>query len=384
MNDQPILLSPPHMSQRSRDLLVDAYDSNWVAPAGPHIDALEAEFARAVGVEHAVALSSGTAALHLALLSAGVSPGDEVLCPTLTFVATANAIRYCGARPVFVDSDRHSWCVDPNLLEDELRRLATQGRRPAAVLTVDLFGQCADYSAIEPLCRAYGTPLIVDAAESLGATCRDMSAGAHGDAACFSLNGNKIITAGGGGVLVTRDARRAECARSLSTQAKDPAPHYEHSRLGFNYRMSNLLAAVARGQLEVLPDRVRARRENFADYNRRLADLDTVEWMPEAAYGQATRWLSCLTLGACRDTPSPLDVVRQMASEQIECRLLWKPMHLQPLYRDARRVGGAVAEDLFKRGLCLPSGSALSGEDRERVCRTLRRSLSSPAACAAA
>ena len=256
-----VLLSPPDVGAEERRMLLDAFDSNWIAPVGPHVDAFEEELARRVGVPHAVALSSGTAALHLALLLLNVGPGDEVLVPTFTFVATANVVTYVGAKPVLVDSEPSTWTVDPHLLADELKRRARDGRLPAAIITVDLYGQCADYSPIVASCEEYGVPLIEDAAEALGASYGQSPAGSFGEFAAFSFNGNKIITTSGGGMLVSRSSDLSARARHLSTQARQPVPHYEHLEIGFNYRLSNLLAAVGRAQLASLGDRIRKAQE---------------------------------------------------------------------------------------------------------------------------
>ena len=367
-----IYLSPPHVGPRERQLLVDAFDSNWIAPLGPHVDAFEREFADKLGVRHAVALSSGTAALHLALVAAGVGPGDVVLTSTLTFVATANAIRYVGAEPVFIDSERLSWNLDPQLLDDELRDAAARGRLPKAAVVVDVCGQAADWDPILRLCRRYDVTAIEDAAEALGATYRDRPAGTLAEIGCFSFNGNKIITTSGGGMLVTENAACAERVRHLATQARDPALHYEHSQVGFNYRLSNLLAAVGRGQLAVLEDRVARRRANFEYYRRELDDIPGLEFMPEAAFGRASRWLTCLTIDQGLNGPQPADVCRALAARRIEARPMWKPMQMQPAYRACRVRGGPVAEDIFRRGLCLPSGSNLTPADRQRVVDAFR------------
>ena len=289
-----IYLSPPHMGPAERELLLDAFDSNWIAPLGPHVDAFEREFCETVGVPHAAALSSGTAALHLALLMLGVGPGDEVLVSTFTFAATANAVTYLGAKPVFIDSDRETWNMDPGLLEEELAGCARRGKLPKAVIAVDLYGQCADYDRILAACGRYGVPLVEDAAEALGATYKGKPAGSFGAAAAFSFNGNKIITTSGGGMLVSRDAGLVERARYLSQQARDPAPHYQHSTIGYNYRMSNLLAAVGRGQLKVLEDRVSRKREIFRYYKSTLGGVPGLSFMPEAGYGCSNRWLTCM------------------------------------------------------------------------------------------
>ena len=363
-----IYLSPPHMAGTEMELIADAVASNWVAPLGPHVDAFEAEFAAAVEMPHAVALSSGTAGLHLAQVTLGIGPGDVVICPTLTFAATANAITYVGAKPVFVDADPASWNLDPDLLESELTR-----QRPAAVITVDLYGQSADYDRILEICRRHEVPVIEDAAEALGASYRGRPTGGFGRMGVFSFNGNKIITTSGGGMLVCDDAATAEHIRHLATQARDPAPHYQHSEIGFNYRMSNVLAAIGRAQLRVLPERVAARRANFAHYVELLSDLPGIEFMPEAPTGVSNRWLTCITIDEEALGASPSELREAMEIENIEARPIWKPMHLQPVFARARAVGGQVAADIFARGLCLPSGSALTASDRERVCGIIRR-----------
>jgi dTDP-4-amino-4,6-dideoxygalactose transaminase len=348
-------------------LLLDAFDSNWVAPLGPHVDAFEREFAEKIGVAEAVALSSGTAALHLALLLQDVQPGDEVLTSTLTFAATANAIRYVGANPVFIDSSPDSWNMDPALLADELEECARRGRLPKAVIAVDVFGQCADYASIVKTCRFYEVPLIEDAAEALGATYRGRPAGSFGEIGCFSFNGNKIITTSGGGMLVTDSADWAKRARFLSTQARDPAPHYEHSVVGYNYRMSNLLAAVGRGQLRVLDERVNRRRQIFTYYERQLGSLPGILFMPELDGSRSTRWLTCMVVD-----PVELGVTREeirlaLDGENIEARPVWKPMHAQPAFAHFRKRGGSVADRLFELGLCLPSGSSLTDAELARI-----------------
>lgn len=368
-----IYLSPPHMTGRELELVQDAFASNWIAPLGPHVDAFEREFAATVGVPHAAALASGTAALHLALQVLGVGPGDEVLCSTLTFAASANPIVYLGARPVFVDCDEATWTMDPELLREELASCAARGRLPKAVVVVDLYGQSADYDRIRAACEAYGVPIVEDAAEALGATYRGQPVGRFGRLAVFSFNGNKIITTSGGGMLVGAEAELIQRARFLATQARDPAPHYEHSTIGYNYRMSNLLAAVGRAQLEALPARVAARRRNFDAYRALLGDLPGLSFMPEAPYGRCSRWLTCVTIepelfGATRE-----DVRLSLEAEDIEARPVWKPMHLQPVFAGCRTTGGSVAARLFARGLCLPSGSSLTEEDIQRVASIVRR-----------
>lgn len=372
---EQILLSSPDVGARERALLLDAFDSNWVAPQGPHVDAFEAELAARCGVAHAAALSSGTAGLHLALRILGVGTGDEVLCSTLTFVATANAITYDGAAPVFVDCDTATWQLDPDLLADALRDRAAAGRLPAAVIVVDLYGQCADYDRILPLCAEYGVPVIEDAAEAVGSTYRGTRAGAFGAMAVLSFNGNKIITCGGGGALLSDNCAAVEQARFLATQARDPAPHYEHSVVGHNYRLSNLLAAVGRGQLVGLDDKIMARRTTNARYREALGGLPGIAFMPIADYGDWNGWLTCITID-----PAQLGVDREairlaLVEQRIEARPVWKPMHAQPVFAGCDAVGGAVADDLFATGLCLPSGSNLTAADRGRVVAAIHAAI---------
>ncbi|MCH2114803.1 MAG: aminotransferase class I/II-fold pyridoxal phosphate-dependent enzyme [Pirellulales bacterium] len=360
------------MSGDELALIEEAFLSNWIAPLGPHVDAFEEEFAAKLGVDHAVVLSSGTAALHLALLIAGVEPGDKVVTSTLTFVATANAIGYTGAEPTFIDSERSSWNMDPQLLAEELADAAQKGQLPRAVVVVDICGQSADWKPIRELTDEYEIPLIADSAESLGATYGDRAAGTLGDIGCFSFNGNKIITTGGGGMLVTDNGDWARQVRHLATQARDPAPHYEHSQQGYNYRLSNLLAAVGRGQLRVLEQRVDERRAVFEYYQDAIGNLPGIEFMPEAKFGRSTRWLTCLLVDASLSGVSPERLLQEFAAENIEARPMWKPMHLQPLFRDAQYRGGKVAEDIFARGLCLPSGSSLTEQDLQRIASVFR------------
>jgi dTDP-4-amino-4,6-dideoxygalactose transaminase len=367
-----IYLSPPDVGDLERKLLLAAFDSNWVAPVGPDLGAFERQVAEYLDVEHAVALSSGTAALHLALLVAGVKPGDTVLVPSFTFAASANAVVYLGAQPVFLDCSADTWNLDPDLVDEELDRCARLGRLPAAVVAVDMYGQCADYGRLLASCDRYGIPLIEDAAEALGATYRGKPAGSFGLAGVLSFNGNKIITTGGGGMFVTDDGRLADRVRHLATQAREPVPHYEHRVIGYNYRLSNLLAAVGRGQMSTLDDKVRARRENAAFYRVALGDLPGVGFMPVAGYGEPNCWLTCVLVdpekfGASRD-----DIREHLAAQGIEARPTWKPMHLQPVYQDCPTRGGAVCEDLFRRGLCLPSGSGLTDSQRQRIIAGIR------------
>ena len=362
-----IYLSPPHLSGRELELLEEALDSNWVAPLGPQVDAFERELAEVVGVPHALALSSGTAALHLALIVLGIGAGDEVACSSLTFSASANPVVYVGATPVFVDADADTWTIDPELLD------RTLGERPQvrALVAVDLYGQCCDYKALTEICERRGIALVQDAAESLGASYRGAPAGGQGALAAFSFNGNKVITTSGGGMLVSRDEQLIAHARKLSTQAREPAPHYQHTELGFNYRLSNLLAAVGRAQLEVLGERVEARRRINARYRELLAEAPGISFMPEARYGRSNCWLTCILVDPDEAGTDRETIRRALEAEDIEARPLWKPMHLQPFFAGAPTAGGDVSASLFERGLCLPSGSALTETDQARVVEIL-------------
>jgi len=353
-------------------LLVQAFESNWIAPLGPHVDAFETEFAKQVGSAFAVAVSSGTAALHLALRLLNIGTGDEVVTSSMTFCATANSICYQGATPVFIDSDRTSWNMDPQLLEDELVRCAASNRLPRAAMIVDVNGQCANYAQLKPLLDRYEIPLIEDAAEALGATHHGTSAGRFGCIGCFSFNGNKIITTSGGGMLVTEDEALSMQARKLATQAREPAPHYEHTTVGYNYRLSNLLAAVGRGQLSVLEQRVTARRGVYQRYVQALSDLPGIDFMPEPEGSFSTRWLTSILVDHARFGASREDIRLALEANNVEARPVWKPMHLQPVFAKYRAVVNGVSEQLFRDGLCLPSGSSLSIEDQQRTVEIIR------------
>lgn len=367
-----IYLSPPHLAGNESEMLEDVLASNWIAPLGPHVDAFESELAKAVGVKSAAALSSGTAALHLALRMLGIKPGQEVFCSSLTFAASANVIVYEGAIPVFIDSEPNSWNMNPELLRSELKACARRGKLPGAVIVVDLYGQCADYDSILPICAEYDIPVIEDAAEALGSTYRGKFAGSFGRMAAFSFNGNKIITTSGGGMLVSDDPQIARKARFLASQARDPAPHYEHSEIGFNYRMSNVLAAIGRCQLKVLDERVKSKRRIFEYYRRVLGDLPGFDFMPEAPHGASNRWLTCLTIDPGKFGKTREDVRTALENNNIDARPVWKPMHLQPVFYGCRFVDSGVSERIFELGLCLPSGSALSEADQKRICRVIR------------
>ena len=367
-----IFLSPPHMGPDERSLLLAAFDSNWIAPVGPDLAAFEHEFAAHVDGLATVALASGSAALHLALVALGVGAGDDVLVSDFTFAATANPVSYVGARPVFIDSERDTWNMDPTLLEAELAERAADGSLPAAVICVDLYGQCADYDAITSICERYEVPLIEDAAEALGARYQGHAAGSFGRVAAFSFNGNKIITTSGGGMLASSDAALVDHVRHLSTQARQPVPHYEHAEIGFNYRLSNLLAALGRGQLRVLDQRIERRRAINDRYRDRLGDLPGIAFAPRDVGGTSNCWLTCITIDPASGV-RPEDVRVALELDDIECRPLWKPMHLQPVFAAMPARLSGVAAELFERGLCLPSGTSMSDDDLSFVIERLRR-----------
>ena len=363
------------MSGLEEQFVRETFASNWIAPLGPQVDAFEQEFAAAVNAPHALALNSGTAALHLALLLAGVGIGDEVLVSTLTFSASANPIVYLGGRPTFIDSELTSWSMDPALLEETLAARARAGKLPKAVLPVHLYGQSADIGAIMATCQRYGVPVIEDAAEALGASYQGRSPGIFGVMGAFSFNGNKIITTSGGGMLISGDGALIDHARKLATQARDPAPHYQHSEIGYNYRMSNVLAAIGRGQLHVLAERVHRKREIFETYRQLLGDLPGIAFMPEAPWGRCTRWLTVITIDPAQFGADREAIRVALEAENIEARPVWKPMHLQPVFRGCATIGGRVAEQLFAQGLCLPSGSNLHDTDLQRVVEVVKTTM---------
>ena len=377
MNER-IYLSPPAVLGDEEASIISALRSNWIAPLGPEVDAFEVELAMQTGTSHALALSSGTAAIHLALIAFGVQPGDVVIAPSFTFIGSVNPVVYVGAEPWFVDSEASSWNLDPELLTEALEAARNEGRRVGAVIAVDLIGQCADYQRIEEICTTFDVPLLEDAAEALGATCGDRPAGSFGRAAILSFNGNKIITTSGGGALVSNDADLVERCRHLSTQAREPVVHYEHRDIGYNYRLSNLLAALGRAQLATLDERVAARRRIFDTYVEHLGNLDGIEFMPEADYGESNRWLTTLTVDPQGSGATNLDIIEALEVDNIEARPVWKPMHLQPVFEGARMFGGSVSQRLFATGLCLPSGTQMTDDDIERVVGIVRGVHSTP------
>lgn len=370
-----IFLSPPDVGSLEREYLIRALEGGWVAPVGPDLDALEDELRIITNGQAAVALSSGTAALHLALLAHNIGPDDNVFASSFTFIATANAISYCGASAEFVDSESHSWNMCPQQLADALSNARRANRLPKAVIVADLYGQPANYDEILPQCRDLGIPVIEDAAEALGATYKSRPAGTLTGSGVFSFNGNKIVTTSGGGMFVTTETELADRVRYLSTQARQPALHYEHVELGYNYRLSNLLAALGRAQLRRLPAMSARRLEINAIYRNRLAEVPGIHFMPLPEWSGWNGWLTCLVF---EDPLSRDEAQRQLEADDIESRPLWKPMHLQPLY--ARRPAwlNGTSEALFSRGLCLPSGSSLTDSDAARIADTISAAAGHP------
>lgn len=374
--DTTILLSTPHLGEQEMSFIEDAFRSNWIAPLGPNVDAFEREVAVHLGAGHGAAVSSGTAALHLALVLVGVKPGDTVFCSSLTFVASANPILYIGATPVFIDSDPTTWNMSPQALGRALREAARAGKLPRAVMVVNLYGQTADLDAVQALCDEYGVAMVEDAAESLGATYKGRHSGTFGRVGVLSFNGNKIITTSGGGMLLSTDEALMKRARFLSTQAREPAAWYEHREVGFNYRMSNVLAGIGRGQLRVLTERVAARRAIFERYVTGLAGVAGITWMPELAGTRGTRWLSACMLDLRKTGTTPAQMIAQLARAGIEARHIWKPMHQQPLFEGRRyyahEEGASFSDRVFAEGICLPSGSNMTEAQQERILRAMK------------
>jgi len=370
MSANRLFLSPPHMTGKERENIQDAFESNWIAPLGPHVDAFEKEMADYVGCKGALALSSGTAALHLGLKLLGIQPGDTVFCSSLTFSATVNPVIYEGAVPVFIDSDRETWNMSPSALKRAFEEAKKVSKIPKAVITVDLYGQSANYGPIIELCNSYNVPVLEDAAEALGATYGKKKCGTLGKLGVLSFNGNKIITTSGGGMLVSDDLEMLSKARFWATQARDPAPHYQHSEIGYNYRMSNILAAIGRAQLEVIEERVAARRRIFEVYRKSIGSIPGISFMPEASFGRANRWLTVMLVDP-QTGVTPADIMKSLQKENIESRPVWKPMHLQPVFEKyayfPHQADETVSDELFANGICLPSGTNMKREEQERV-----------------
>ncbi|MGF2120309.1 DegT/DnrJ/EryC1/StrS family aminotransferase [Enterococcus casseliflavus] len=369
MNQKRILLSSPHMSEQGfeQEFVKEAFDTNWIAPLGANVDGFEEELAHYVGVDHAAALSSGTAAIHLALKAAGVEKDDIVICQSLTFSATANPIIYQGAIPVFVDSDLETWNMSPSHLRAALEKYP----QAKAVLVVHLYGLSANLDEIMDICNEYGVDLIEDAAESLGTTYKEKFTGTFGKYGIYSFNGNKIITTSGGGMLVSNDKEKVEKVRFWATQSRDKAIHYQHSEVGFNYRMSNIVAGIGRGQLKVLEDRIAKKNYIFNFYKSHLSDIHEIRFMPENNWNKPNFWLSAITL----EKTNPKVLIEKLDKVNIEARPIWKPMHLQPIFESYDYIGTGVSERLFRTGVCLPSDTKMSQEDLIRVVKEIRRAV---------
>ncbi len=362
-----IFLSAPHLTGREMGYIQEAFDDNWIGPLGPHVEAFEQQLVGIVGLKRALALSSGTAAIHLALRTLGIGTGDLVLASSFTFIGSVAPLPLVGAEPWFVDSNDATWNMDPERLAEAIEQATAAGRKPKAVIVVDIVGQCADYTPILEICAEAKIPIIEDAAEALGATYKGRPAGSFGKISILSFNGNKILTTSTGGAFLSDDDELVDQAFFLATQARDDAAHYEHSTTGYNYRMSSILAAFGRAQLEALEERVDVRRAIFKRYEAALAGLPGLEFMPEADYGRANRWLTALTINPAEFGHDRDDVMQLLAKNNIESRPVWKPMHMQPVFAGAPHTGGAVSERLFADGVCLPSGSALLPEQQDRV-----------------
>ena len=365
---QRMFLSAPHMSGREIEYVQQAFDANYIAPVGPQLNQFEESFREITGFKHCVAVSSGTAGLHLGLLALGLKAGDIVLGSTLTFVGSVSSVRHCNAELVFIDSDRHSWNMDTDLLAEEVERLVAAGKKPAAVLPTELYGQPCDLDRILEICDPHGIPVLCDSAESLGASYRGLPTGRKAKIAISSFNGNKIITTSGGGMIASDDKGLIDHCGYLATQARQPVLHYEHHDIGFNYRMSNVVAAIGIGQLEVLAERVNQKRQIAEWYAERFAATDGIELMPETDYGRSTRWLTVATLDPSKLVTRPLDLVAALEAQNIESRPVWKPLHLQKAFADCRCVGGEVANNLYDTGICFPSGTTMDQSDVNRVC----------------
>jgi len=370
-----IQLSIPHMGDYELQYVEEAFRTNWIAPLGPNVDAFEKELTSYLGAGHGAALSSGTSAIHLALRLLEVGHNDVVLCSSFTFVASANPILYQGGTPVFIDSEPATWNMSPVALEKALKKYCDEGNKPKAIIVAHLYGQSADMESIMRLSKEYDVPVVEDAAESLGARYRGRHTGTLGKFGVFSFNGNKIITTSGGGMLTSDDGDMIEKARFLSTQARDPAPHYEHSEIGYNYRMSNVLAGIGRGQLKVLDARVQSRRQVFDTYFGELSSLGCFDWMPEPELDYSNRWLSVVSINPEKTKLTPKDLIDALAEVNIEARHVWKPMHQQPLYKGCDYIshdGNSFSDYLFETGICLPSASNMTQQQQQCVIRAIR------------
>ncbi|MEL1135614.1 aminotransferase class I/II-fold pyridoxal phosphate-dependent enzyme [Desulfitobacterium sp. THU1] len=374
--EQRIYLSSPHMSGAEQEYIREAFATNWIAPLGPNVDAFERQVADYVGTQGAVALSSGTAAIHLALKYLGVTRGDSVICSSLTFSASANPIVYEGGKPVFIDADPENWNMSAKALARALEGLKKEGKLPKAAIIVDLYGQSAHLEPLLELLEHYQVPVVEDAAEALGATYQGKPCGSFGEFGVFSFNGNKIITTSGGGMLVSDNLKALDKIRFWATQARDKARHYQHSEIGYNYRLSNVLAGIGRGQMKVIDERVNTRRAIFDRYYAALNKVDGLDFMPEASYGRSNRWLTTLTLDSEKTGVTVNDVLIALEEHNIEARPVWKPLHLQPVFKDcpyySHEEGKSISDELFAKGICLPSGTNMTLAEQDRVIEIVR------------
>jgi pyridoxal phosphate-dependent aminotransferase EpsN len=368
-----IYLSPPDMSGTELGLVADVFKSNWIAPLGPEVDKFEKEFAKKNDVKYALATSSGTGALHLALKVLDISRGDNVFCSTLTFCATANPVVYEGANPVFIDSEKLTWNMDPNLLNDALKKYDKKKKLPKAVIVVHLYGQSADMNGIMDCCNKYEIPVIEDSAEALGALCGNKKVGTFGCMSIFSFNGNKIITTSGGGMLTSNNKGYIEIASHLATQAREPLPYYYHKKIGYNYRMSNVLSAIGRGQLQVLDKKIEKKRKIYEKYKNLLSDMSGITFVDEPAWSKGIRWLTCVLVEGKIFGSTCEDIRLELEKNNVESRPIWKPLHTQPIFSNCEKIGGEVSEKIFEDGLCLPSGTNLTDREIEKVCRIIKK-----------
>lgn len=372
--NKKIWLSPPHMSGYEQEFVEDAFNTNWIAPLGPNVDGFENDLKNYLNAKDVAVLTSGTSAIHLALILLNVGRDDEVLCQSFTFSASANPIVYQGANPIFIDSEEQTWNMDPNLLEDAIKNRLKAGKKPKAIIYVHLYGMPAMVDEISEISGKYEIPVIEDAAEALGSKYKGKAVGTFGEMGILSFNGNKIITTSGGGALVSNNEFYTQRARFLSTQARDNAPHYEHSTIGYNYRMSNVIAGIGRGQMKVLDERVKLRRRNYEIYKSNLSGYEGIRFYDEPEFAFSNRWLTTITIDDKLTKGISREKIRKaLEADNIESRPLWKPMHLQPVYKDALSFTNGVSEKLFKDGLCLPSGSALTISDFDRIFNIFRK-----------
>ena len=382
MNKTKIYLSPPHLGKLEKKYVNEALDSNWIAPLGPHVNNFEKEICKKINVGNSAVVSSGTAAIHLALLLLGIKPKDIVLCQSFTFVGSVNPVAYLGATPVFIDSEADSWNLDPVILRKAILHYLKKKLKPKAMIVVHLYGMPAKIHEIQKISKEFDVPIIEDAAEALGSSINNQKCGSFGDCGILSFNGNKVITTSGGGALLSNDKKLIEKAKFLATQSRDPADHYEHSEIGYNYRMSNILAAVGRAQLKVLDDRVKARRNNFLKYKEFFLSKKGITLLEENPNKNeniknfSNRWLTNIIVDSSKTNGITKENIRKALLEQnIESRPLWKPMHLQPIFQKSPFFGSSVSEKLFNNGLCLPSGSNLSDKDFKKICDSINKVL---------